>query len=266
MHLFILGDKSYLSNDIVFSFQEIGISHLFAISGMHITLLSSIILKILKKLKISENKRYFITSIFLIIFLLIANTSPSILRGVLFFILFSLNKIYYFHISPINLYIFILSLTLLINPLYIFDIGFKYSFLISGTLIILSNYLHSSNYFISLFKVSFISNFISFPITIKNFYQINILSIFLNIIYVPFISLIVFPLALISLFIKKILPIFTFFTNLLEKTSLYFSSLSIFKLSFVKLPSIIYIIYFILIVLIIFSIIKKRKKQISLLL
>ena len=43
---FILGDKSSISKEVITSYQENGISHLFAISGMHITLLSSIILKI----------------------------------------------------------------------------------------------------------------------------------------------------------------------------------------------------------------------------
>ena len=41
---FIIGDKSKISKEITTSYQKNGISHLFAISGMHITLLSSIIL------------------------------------------------------------------------------------------------------------------------------------------------------------------------------------------------------------------------------
>ena len=64
---FILGDKEDISKQATTSYQENGISHLLAISGMHITLLSSIVLKILKKLKITEEKRYLYTSILLII-------------------------------------------------------------------------------------------------------------------------------------------------------------------------------------------------------
>ena len=44
---FIIGDKSKITKEVTTSYQKNGISHLFAISGMHITLLSSIILKIL---------------------------------------------------------------------------------------------------------------------------------------------------------------------------------------------------------------------------
>ena len=78
---FILGDKSLLSTKITTSYQENGISHLFAISGMHITLLSSLITKILKKIKLSETKCYYITSTILIIYLFLVGLSPSILRG-----------------------------------------------------------------------------------------------------------------------------------------------------------------------------------------
>ena len=49
LYTFILGDKSYVSKKVVRSYQENGISHLFAISGMHISLLVLIINKLLKK-------------------------------------------------------------------------------------------------------------------------------------------------------------------------------------------------------------------------
>ena len=39
LNTFIIGDKSYIDSNIKKSYQENGISHLFAISGMHITLL-----------------------------------------------------------------------------------------------------------------------------------------------------------------------------------------------------------------------------------
>ena len=58
LYTFILGDKSYLSTKVITSYQENGISHLFAISGMHISLLSGILLKLLNKLKVEENKKY----------------------------------------------------------------------------------------------------------------------------------------------------------------------------------------------------------------
>ena len=260
LYTFILGDKSLLTTQVINSYQENGISHLFAISGMHITLLSGIILKLLKKIKVTENKRYFITIIFLLLYLLIADTSPSIIRGVLFFIIFSINNIYYFYIKPYNLFVIALSISLLINPFYIYDIGFQYSFLISLSLLLTSNYLKSNNYFIGLLKVSLISTFISIPIQIYHFYQLNLLSILNNLLFVPIISIVIFPMSLLVLIFPPLELLYNLLINLLEKTSIFISQINIFKLVFIKLPSIIYIIYFLIIVLSLYLLIYKNKK------
>ena len=247
LYTFILGDKSYLSTKAISSYQENGISHLFAISGMHITLLSSIIFSILKKINLTETNKYIITSIFLLMYLLIAETSPSIFRGVLFFILFSINKLFYFNILPKNIFLLVLSIVLLINPFSIFDLGFQYSFLISYYLIKTSKQLQSKSYLISLLKVSLISFFVSIPITINSFYQLNLLSIIYNLLFVPFVSIIVFPLSLITIIIPIVEPLYNFVTYSMEQLSIFLSNISTFKIVFMKLPFYIYIIYFILI-------------------
>ena len=249
---FILGDKSYIDSEVKKSFQENGISHLFAISGMHVTLLATIIEKILLKLKIKEVERFKIITIILIIYLLLVGLSPSILRGVLFYITFKINNIYYFYIKPVNLFLIILSFSLIINPNYIFDIGFQYSYLISLSLINLSENLKDKNYFISLLKVSLISFIVSIPITLYNFYQVNILSIIYNLIFVPLISLIIFPMTLIIIFIKKLEPLYNLLIKLLEFISLLLSKIKIGKLIFIRLPLIVYIIYFFIVLIYIF--------------
>ena len=51
---FILGDTSYLGNNIYKSYQINGICHLLAVGSTHITLFSIIFLFLLKKLKVKE--------------------------------------------------------------------------------------------------------------------------------------------------------------------------------------------------------------------
>ena len=246
---FILGDKSSIRKEVVTSYQENGISHLFAISGMHITLLSGILTSILKKIKIKEKMRYLLTSLFLILYVALIGLPPSALRGVLFFILFSINKVYYFYIKPTNIFIIALAITLLINPYFIYDIGFQYSFIISLALILMSHTI-TGNYLQKLMKTSLISFLVSIPISLYNYYQINVLSIIYNLFYVPLVSCIIFPLTLLVFIFKPLLPVYKIFIFILENSSLIFHKITIGKLIFPKAANIIYLIYFIIIILI----------------
>ncbi len=255
---FLFGDMSNVSSTVKTSYQDNGISHLFAISGMQITLIAESISKILKKLKIQEEKRFLISSIVVTLYYLLINKSPSALRGLLSFEIFSINQIYYFYIKPSNLFIIVLSITLLINPFYIYDLGFQYSFLISFSLIAISTAI-TGNYLQKLLKTSLISFLVSIPISLKNSFQINILSIFYNIFYVPFINLIVFPLSIIVLIIKPLLPIYKVIILLLEKSSLFLNKITLVKFIFPKLPSIVYLLYFLLLIIIYLTYHKTKK-------
>ena len=216
---------------------------------MHITLFSSIIDKLLKKRKISENNRFIVISIILLIYLFLVGLAPSMLRGVLFYYLFTLNRIYYFYIKRENLWLVCISISLLINPFYIMDIGFLYSYLISFSLLKMQDTLKSNNYFKSLLKVSLLSFFVSIPISLYNFYQLNILSIIYNLLFVPLISIVIFPLSLIVGILPFLLPIYELLTQILERISIILSNIKIGTLLFPKAINILYIIYLLLIII-----------------
>ena len=63
MYAFILGDSGYIDNDVYNDFQKNGVTHLFAVSGMHIGLFVIVINNFLKKLHLKDNSiSYFIIS------------------------------------------------------------------------------------------------------------------------------------------------------------------------------------------------------------
>ena len=253
MKAFILGNNE-IDKEYKKIYQKLGINHLFAISGMHISIFTMLFLKLFKLLKIEEDKRYILVSIILFFYMFLTSFSASITRAGVFFILLAINKIYYFYIKPINVLLLTVSLILFINPYFILDIGFIYSSLISFFLIVYSSYLEDLSYFKSLLFVSIISLIVSFPITIYLNFEINILSFIFNLFYVPFVSIIFFPLLLINLIlpIDFLISFLIFIMEYISKLVINFSIFLTFKKIFIFV-----IFYYLLILLFTFTKFKK---------
>lgn len=261
LKVFILGDKSSLDSSVVRTYQDLGISHLFAISGMHVSLLSTMLLKLLKWLKVKEDNRLKIVSCILLFYLFLTTFSVSILRAVLFFICFSFNKIYYTYIDSKNIFLLVAAISLFINPFYIYDVAFIYSYSISFSLIVMANFINSfKSYFKSLFVTSIISFLVGIPTSLYFFNQLNFLSIIYNLFYVPFISYIVFPLALISFLVPQVLKVFELSVSFLEFTASTLSKITFSKLIFCSCNILIYFIYIILIICILKLISSSNKR------
>ena len=203
---FILGDKSFIDNEVKESYQDNGISHLFAVSGMHISLFAGIMLFFLKRVSYNNYFNYGMVCLFLLFYLFLAGFPASLLRASVMFILFSINKVFNLKISNLNILFMVIITILFIDPFYLFDIGFQFSYLISGTLImmrwkigVIKSKLKRS------FYVSVVCFLVSFPICIYNFYGTNFMSVLFNLFYIPFVSIIVFPLSLITFLLWNVL-------------------------------------------------------------
>ena len=243
LHTFILGNNDLLNQETNTNYQEIGISHLLAISGMHISLLSSMILLLLKKLKIGENKSYFITVIFLFFFMFLSGNSPSVSRSVILFGLLTLNRILKLNIKTLNVLIIVFCILVISNPNILFDIGFQFSFTVSFYLILLQDKMKNDNYIKSLLKVSIISFLVSLPISIYYFYQINILSIIFNLMFVPLVSIVIFPFSLITFLVPMLDSLLKVLIDIMENLSNICNQIPIGKLILGK-PSIIWILIY----------------------
>lgn len=240
---FIIGDKSELEEYA--TYQINGVSHLFAISGMHISLLSGILLFVLKKNKFKN----IIVIIFLIMFMLITNFSGGIYRSVIFFILLKLNNYFDLKITTKNILILTLSILIIYDPLLLFDIGIIYSFIVSLGLIISRKY-YKKNYLYNLLITSIIAFLFSMPITLIYNYEINLMTILNNMIIVPLISLIIYPLSLIVFIIPFLEPLLIITINILELIN---NNLLVINIIIPKVSIIIYFIYYLILLLFIKS-------------
>ena len=136
---------------------------------------------------------------------------------------------------------------LFINPFMIYDLGFIYSFLVCFGIFYYHDFI-KGKYFLKLIKLSLITFLFSLPITAIINYEINISSIFINVILVPWISLIVYPLALISFVISLLNPIFTYFINITTFLNIIMKKISII-INIPNIPIVLIILFYIILLL-----------------
>ncbi len=263
---FILGDISDLNKEAVSSYQKNGTIHIFSVSGTHITLISFILLKIFNIISKKENINYILVNIVLCFYLFLTSFSPPVLRSVLFFMLLTFKKIMRYKISTLNILIFIFFFLLLINPYYIYNLGFNFSFIITFYLILFQKLIGQyNNYIMKLFVVSFVAFLASIPLMINNFFYISLLTPIFNIFFVPLVSIIIFPLSLITFILPFLLPIFNITTNLMEMLSLLCSKFTLLNIILKDVPMYVYFFYYLLITYVLYQMSKRNFKSLLLL-
>ena len=234
---FILGDKTTLNTDIKEIYSLNGTSHLLAISGMHISLLALILSKVFK-----FKGNNILISLFLIFYLFLINFTPSAIRAVSSFIF---SK----YIDSKKLIFIILIIMLLYNPFYINNTGFI--FVISIYLIYFKDKING-NYIVKTLKISLISFLVSIPILINTYNSINLISPFINVLVVPFVSMIIFPLSIITLLIPFFDNILYIFIIILENVSIFLNKFSI-NISLCSINIILIFLYYVIITLTIYK-------------
>lgn len=252
---FLLGNQENIREEAKISYQENGISHLFAISGMQFYLLAKFLLKGLTKICKKEKTRYKIVFLILLGYLTLIEKTASIIRSVLFFFLFSINKVWNLSFKKTSLILLSLSITVLINPFYITEVAFWYSYVISiGFLLVLKG---NTSYLKTLVKTSSLAFLLSIPISLYYWKEINVFSIIYNLFYIPFVNIVLFPASIITFLFPILEPIYNVLIKGLETSSIYLSNIQIGKIIFAKMPIIFYFIYLI----IIFLVLKTNRKK-----
>ena len=99
----IENDKSHLEEDVMADYRNNGVTHLFAISGMHISLFVFIMMFILNKLKLNKNISYIIIILLLGFYGLLISFSASIRRAYILFVLICIKKIFNIDINTLKL-------------------------------------------------------------------------------------------------------------------------------------------------------------------
>ena len=147
-----VGDKSGLSSDLKSSYSAAGTSHVLALSGLHVGLLSAILLLVLSPLRWVRGGRWLLVGVsvcVLWLFAFITGLSPSVVRAVSMFtfyeVAFILSESRFSGFYPLVLTAFCM---LVYCPFYLFDVSFQLSF------VAVFSILFFYPYFAGLFDIS----------------------------------------------------------------------------------------------------------------
>lgn len=266
----IYGDRSLMPQELLTNYQRAGISHLLAISGLHVTLLVGMIFYIGIRVGATRETMNSLLLFFLPIYAILTGGSPSVLRAVvmIFLVMVTLKWKRRLKLLPIDALSIAFSLFLLLRPFVVFNIGFQLSFAVSGAIILSSASIlqQSQSNIIRLIMTSVVSQLSALPFIFYDFFEVSLLSILINLLYIPLFSYIFLPgVYILSLFQFLFGTVPSFFMDTFALV-VHFSDLLIQimgKASFAKFtpgrPGILFLVLDILLLIFIFILMEKPK-------
>src|SRR5690625_114412 len=206
----VLGSDAHLPRDVIELFNRWSLSHILAISGLHVGLVTGILYMGLVKLNITTKETaQWLIIFFLPIYALLAGGAPSVWRASLMGLVFLVLSKFNIKHSVIDVISLIFISLIAMDPYIIYHIGFQFSFLVTFGLLLSRDWLlHTSSPFWQLLKISFISQMVITPLQIYYFYYFQPLSIIVNSLIVPYFSLFVIPAMFLLLILSPLLPKF----------------------------------------------------------
>lgn len=125
----LFGDAEYMESEDRSSMRAVGVAHVFAVSGLHVGVLSAALLFLLRKLRVKDKYAFFLLLPIFGFYAYLVGFTPSVIRASLMVLLgvgaSALGERY----DGISALSFSAILILVVRPLYLFDVSFVMSFL-----------------------------------------------------------------------------------------------------------------------------------------
>lgn len=191
----ILGDKNGLDQEQKLMYQQAGISHILAISGLHISIIAVLLWWIFNSLKISNSISTFSILSILWIYCILTGLSVSTVRAVLMITVVLLGKIFrrtHDIYTSIALAAFII---LIQQPLFLWDAGFQLSFGAVLGLIFLGPVFNKifwlPKFIREALSPTMAAGLATLPIVSYHFYYVSLIGFILNLLIVPLAAFVV---------------------------------------------------------------------------
>ena len=216
----LLGQRNFISSDLLKSYAGAGAIHILAVSGLHIGIILLLLTFLFKPLHYFKNGKLSATLLVILIlwlYAIVAGLSASVVRAVTMFTALTIGMQLIKRSNVYNTLVISMFFLLLFNPFYLFEIGFQLSYLAVFAIVWIQPKLYSlwkpkfwlPNKIWQLFTVSIAAQLGVLPLSLFYFHQFPGLFFLSNLIIIPFLGFILtIGIIVIALAIFEILPQF----------------------------------------------------------
>lgn len=131
-----IGDKSDFDSYLYSIYNSSGVSHILAISGLHVTLIAFCFQKLLVFLSVSKKTSSLIAAVVVLLYASFVGFTPSVTRAAVMLLAIMLSKIFLERADSITMMFIALGILLFINPYSLFSVSLELSFLASLAILV----------------------------------------------------------------------------------------------------------------------------------
>lgn len=191
----VLGKRDALTAQRRDSWRELGISHLLAISGMHVGLVALGLSLGVQKLPLRPQHKFLLTQMVLLGYIVVAGSGVSAWRAFLASLFATYAGLRGIQVDSLHFWAVIGWLLLLFQPSLLFDASFTLSFLASGGILLWAPLLRLRlrsrlvTYIVTSLLISLIAQFSLAPLLINYFGEIAIMGPLSTLLFLPLVIL-----------------------------------------------------------------------------
>ena len=207
----LTGNSNFMDNDLISSYRDAGVAHIFAVSGLHIGFLAGVLILLLKKLKATPLLRVISITFVLLFYSGICGFSSSSLRATVMTSVMLFASLKGHRYDSLTALSFAGILILLFSPVQLFCVGFELSFMVVFGIIVLAKPLAKCLKFLPTKIANSVglvvtAQIFALPICLYAFSKVSTIAVIINLIFIPIVAFI-FILTLVSTIVGGIFGI-----------------------------------------------------------
>lgn len=180
-------------------FKQLGLIHLFSLSGLHVYYFANLFQMGLLRLRWTRERVEVCLLVLLPLYALFAGATTSLLRAALLCWLHVFNRHFHIQVAPLDCFAAVVLINLVYRPYLFFSLGGQLSYLLSFALL----FLQRANEWQRALKL----NLLSLPLLLYHVYEWHWLTILLNLLIMPIFSYAILPLTLLGGLTYNFIPI-----------------------------------------------------------